>query len=152
MQFVRCKSTTFLEDITRYYACGVTEKQLYTFYGVGKTQWTRYKKENPELTDALSKAKVQFSVGLVNKAYQIAIGYDYEETKVVEYFDANGVVTGKKVTTAHLHAKADAGMLKFLLINRFPDEWANDPQILELRQKALEMAKASNLPIDAEGL
>ena len=47
------KVKPYLADIARYARCGVTEGQLCEYYGVGKTSWAKYKKENPELAETL---------------------------------------------------------------------------------------------------
>lgn len=146
------KVLPYLTDIERYVRCGVTEGQICEFYGVGKTQWAQYKKEHPELVGALCKAKNDLKVNLINKSYEVAVGYEYIETTTVEYFDKDGVVTGSKTTTHKRYAKADAGMLQFLLINRFPAEFARDPQMIELRNKALQMQADGKIPFDAEGV
>lgn len=36
------------------------------------------------------------------------------------------------------YARADAGMIQFLLINRYPEDFARDPQVLSLRKEALK--------------
>lgn len=146
------KVKPYLSDIERYVRCGVTEGQICQYYNVGKTQWAQYKKDNPELNETLLKAKTALGVDLVNKSYDVAMGYDYEETTTQEYKDKNGNITGTKTTTYKRHAKADAGMLQFLLINRFGDQFARDPQLLELRKKALELQKSGKLPFDTEGI
>lgn len=146
------KVKPFLADIARYARCGVTEGQLCEYYGVGKTVWAEYKKNNPELSEMLCNAKRELKTDLINQSYKVAMGYEYIETTTVEYKDVNGNVTGSKTTTHKKYAKADGGMLQFLLINRYPAEYARDPQVIELRKKALELAAQGKMPPDAEGL
>ena len=76
------------------------------------------------------------------------MGYDYTETTTVEFKDKEGNVTGSKTTTYTRHAKADGNMIQFLLINRFSDEYARDPQAIELRKKSLELAERGIIPPD----
>lgn len=133
------KVAPHLDDIRRYVSHGVTEKQLCEFYGVGRTVWADYKKKYPELTETLSRARVICKTELVNRAYMVAIGYEYEETTTVTYTDEKGKVTGGKTTTVTKYSKADANMLQFLLINRYHDEFARDPQILEIRRELLKL-------------
>ena len=93
------KVKPYLSDIERYVRCGVTEGQICQYYNVGKTQWAQYKKDNPELNETLLKAKTALGVDLVNKSYDVAMGYDYEETTTQEYKDKSGNITGTKTTT-----------------------------------------------------
>ena len=53
------KVKPYLADIERYVRCGVTEGDICEYYGVGKTQWAQYKRDNPELTETLLRAKEQ---------------------------------------------------------------------------------------------
>lgn len=146
------KILPYLSDIKKYARCGVTEGQLAEYYGVGKTSWAKYKKENPEFAETLSEAKREFKTDLCNKSYEVAMGYEYEETTTVTLKDTKGNVTGTKTTVHKRFAKADAGMLQFLLINRFSDEFARDPQMVALRKKALELAEEGKLSTNMEGI
>jgi len=143
----------YMANIARYTRCGVTEGQLCEYYGVGKTQWAQYKKDNPELSETLLKAKQEFKTDVINKSYEVAMGYEYIETDTIEIKTNEGNVIGHKVTTHKKFAKPNAGMLQFLLINRFPTEYARDPQSIELRKKALELAESGKMPPNGmEGL
>lgn len=147
------KVLPYLEDIARYARCGVTEGQLCEYYGVGKTSWAKYKKENPELAETLYKAKQEFKTELVNNAYKVAMGYSYIEETTEEIKDKNGAVVGQKTKRYERYAKPDAGMIQFLLINRFTDDFARDPQIVALRKKALELAEQGKItPENTEGI
>ncbi len=138
------KIRPFLDEIAADVANGATEGQLYAKYGVGKTAFSGYKKKYPELARVLEKAKSRDKIRLSNRAHDIALGYDYTETTTVEYFaikDGERVKTGEKITTVTKHSKADAGIMQFLLINRFPTDFARDPQVLEIRRELLELKK-----------
>lgn len=143
------KVKPYLADIERYVRCGVTEGDLCEYYGVGKTQWAQYKKENPELTETLLRARESQKEDLLDNAYRVAMGYHYEETHT-----ATVIIDGKPHQKTYIdrkYAKPDAGMIQFLLINRFAGEFARDPQAVELRKKALELAKDGKLPPDGWG-
>jgi len=145
------KVKPYLEKIALYVRCGVTEKQLQEYYDVGSTQWWTYKRKYPEFAETLYKATQDFKFELINEAYKIAHGYEYTEVKTVEEKDVDGKVLSVVTTTQKRYAKADAAMLQFLLINRFPAEFARDPQTVELRKKAL--AQNKSLPFeDSEGI
>lgn len=139
------KIQPYLSDIEKYVSCGVNEQQLCQYYGVGRTQWSQYKKQYPELSETLSRAKQKCKTELINRSFEVAMGYAYTEKTEIDIKNDDGTVLGHKVTTYTKYAKADAGMLQFLLINRFPDEFARDPQAIELRKKALELAEQGKL-------
>jgi len=147
------KVKPYLEDIARYTRCGVTEGQLCAYYGVGKTQWAAYKKNYPELNETLYEAKQIFKTELENAAYKVAYGYEYTEEKTVEEKSPTGKVVSVTTTTQKRYAKPDPAMIQFLLINRFKDEYARDPQVIELRKRALELAEKGKMPLEGgEGL
>lgn len=147
------KVKPYLSDIERYVRCGVTEGQICDYYGVGRTQWAQYKKDNPELTETLLRAKQAFQVDLVNQAYKTAMGYYYEEVYTTVIKDKDGNQTGEKINTRKRYSPPDVGMIQFLLINRFKAEFARDPHAVELRKMALELAREGKLsPDDVEGV
>lgn len=144
------KVLPYLADIERYARCMVTEGDICKFYGVGKTQWAQYKKDYPELTETLLRAREAGKADLLDNAYRVAVGYYYEETHTTTV-----IIDGKPHTKTYVdrkYAKPDAGMIQFLLINRFSGEFARDPQAIELRKKALELAKEGKLPDGWEGI
>ncbi|MDR1093461.1 MAG: hypothetical protein LBL66_04860 [Clostridiales bacterium] len=145
------KVAPYLADIQRYASHGVTERQLCEYYGVGRTAWAAYKKRYPELNGALLRAREKLHAELVNRAYETAMGYEYTETKEDVYTDKNGDVTSKKTTTVTRYAKADPGMIQFLLINRFPSDYSRDPQVLKVREETLDLKKRLAENADGEG-
>lgn len=142
------KVQPYMADIERYVRCGVTEGDLCDFFGVGKTQWAQYKRDNPELTETLLRAKESCKEDLLDNAYRVAMGYEYIEETTEEIKATDGHIIGHKTKTYKRYAKPDAGMLQFLLINRFSAEFARDPQMVALRKKALELAEQGKLPPD----
>ena len=127
-----------LEDIKCYVSHGVTEEEVRNFYGIGKTMWYEYKKKHSELNELLCNAKQICRVNLLNRAFEVANGYEYTETTTEEVKDKDGLITGTKTKVVKRYARADAGMIQFLLINRYPEDFARDPQILSIRKESLK--------------
>ena len=120
------KVKPYLADIERYARCMVTEGDICKFYGVGKTQWAQYKKDYPELTETLLRAREAGKADLLDNAYRVAVGYYYEETHTTTV-----IIDGKPHTKTYVdrkYAKPDAGMIQFLLINRFSGEFARSEE------------------------
>lgn len=142
------KVKPYLADIERYVRCGVSEGDLCEYYGVGKTQWAQYKRDNSELTETLLRAKEHCKEDLLDNAYRVAMGYEYYEETTDEVKDLDGKIIAYKTKRYKRYAKPDAGMLQFLLINRYSAEFARDPQMVALRKKALELAEQGKIPPD----
>lgn len=110
----------------------------YTQGNIGK--WIKkIKKKYPELAEAWKTGVNLAEVALVAKAMQLAFGYDYDEITerfknvVIGYTDAKKPITRevpygeKKITRKNI--KGDKDLLKFLLINRLPDYFADKKQV-----------------------
>lgn len=144
------KIKPFLSEIERFISCGISELEVAKYYGIGRTSWYKYKRENSELNELLFRSKKKLKVDLVNQAYEVAMGYEYEEVKMEKVFDGDNQLVSQKVTRYKHRAKADGAMIQFLLINRFHDEFARDPQAIALREKSLELEQQNNLTDNTE--
>lgn len=114
----------------------MTEKQIAQTLGVAYSSFRTYKKEHPALVDALKKGRAELVMELKSTLIQKARGFNYEEKKqVIEH----GVVVREEIYTKA--ATPDVAALNLLLKNYDKDNWANDPQALELRKQELELQK-----------
>lgn len=132
-----------LEDIKRYISCGVSEQQIYNFYEISKTQWWRYKQTHPELENTIAAAKEKLKADLVCKAYQVACGYTITDEKTLYAYDDNGKEVKVSRSVQKREIRPDANMIMWLLINRFPKEFARDPQVLELKKNAQKQSESN---------
>ena len=125
--------------------------------GVGKTAWNEYKKTHSELAEAIKNGRSDLVSDLRSALIQKAKGYDYTETKVTterlkmpkvmratlieagfqeEDLDKVTVVKQEEVVK---HASPDVAAINLALKNYDPENWANDPQMLQIRKKELEL-------------
>lgn len=112
----------------------MTEQQIAEQLGVGYSTFMEYKKQFPELTETLKKGRQNLVAELRSALIKKAKGYDYTETEVTH---ENGVIT--KRVEKHKSFGPDVAAINLLLKNYDKDNWANDPQTLELRKKELEL-------------
>ena len=114
----------------------MTEKQIAETMGVGQSAWCDYKNKYPELTQALKKGRGRLVSELKSTLIKKAKGFSYSEKKIIK---ENG-----KVTREEVYEKAslpDVAALNLLLKNYDRDNWANDPQMIRIRQKEIELAE-----------
>lgn len=117
-----------LAQIEAWAAAGLTEKQIAGNMGVGETSLGRYKKEYPEIVEALKKGKAPADQAVENALYKRAVGYTYEETT---YGKVKSPETGEeelrpiKVVTKTV--PPDPVSMIFWLKNRLPDRWRDKP-------------------------
>ncbi len=136
----------------------MTEKQIAESFGVSYTgSWFEYKKKHPELTEALKKGRQNLVAELRSALIKKAVGYDYTETKTVtekaklpdEMYNAlceagftpDEIEAVRTIKTEAVHKKAppDVAAINLALKNYDKENWANDPQALELKKKELEL-------------
>lgn len=135
----------------------MTEAQIIEKLGVGKSAWSEYKKAYPELSERIKKGRQNLVVELRGALIRRGMGYRYTETKTVtehvhwtedEYFsllDAGfspeQIRKARTVRTeeAVKEMPPDVAALNLLLKNYDKKDWANDPQMLELKKQELKL-------------
>ena len=115
----------------------MTEKQIAEERGVAPSSVRTYKKKHPALVEALKKGRRQLVMELKSTLIQKAKGYTYTEEKKV--YDETGVLVRKEVYTKA--ALPDTGSIHLLLKNLDPENWAENPQELKLKQQQLDLQK-----------
>lgn len=135
----------------------MTETQIAEKLGVGASTFQYYKTEFPELAECIKKGRQNLVAELRGALIKKAKGYEYTETKVITEevkwpdemyvalleagFTHDEIKQSKLVRTEIAHKKAapDVAALNLALKNYDKEEWANDPQALELKKKELEL-------------
>lgn len=125
----------FLPDITEW-SKTATEKDICQKLGIGTSAWCEYKNKYSELADAIKKGQQELVGDLRSALIKKAIGYEYEEREY--YTDDNGKKRMKKVVK---YSHPDVAAINLALKNYDRDNWANDPQMLELRKQEIELRK-----------
>ena len=129
----------YLNQIQEWYE-DLDERQIAVDkLGIAVSTWEKYKKENPELRDALKRGKQHLVSELKTSLKKKAKGFYYEETKT-----CIRELGGKQVKTIEKYkkyAQPDTGALHLLLKN-LDDNWHNDDKAtLDLKQKQLELTE-----------
>ena len=128
-----------LEEIKQW-ICDFDEKEIATKrLGIAVSTWEKYKKEHPELVDALKNGKQNLISELKESLKKKAKGYYYEETKT--YIRKEGDKEIKTIEKYRKYAHPDTGAIHLLLKN-LDDAWRNDDkQTMELKQRSVEVAE-----------
>ena len=115
-------------------ALTMTEKQIAQYLGVGYSSWCDYKNKYSELSDSLKKGRETLVFELKSTLIRKAKGFQYSKKKVIK--ERGKIVREEEYIRSSL---PDVAALNLLLKNYDKDNWSNDPQILELRKKELEL-------------
>lgn len=136
----------------------MTEKQIADSFGISYTgSWSKYKQDYPELVEAIKKGRQNLVAELKSSLIKRANGYEYQEKKVVTErikwpdelyaalleagFTPAQIEDSRLVKTeiAHKQMAPDVAAINLALKNYDKENWANDPQMLEIRKKELEL-------------
>ena len=123
----------YLDDV-KDMTLTMTEEQIAKTLGVGYTAFREYKRHYPALNDALKKGRRELIKELRSTLIRRAKGFQYEEKKVIK---EDGEIVREESTIKS--ALPDVAALNLLLKNYDKENWANDPQTLQLRKKELEL-------------
>lgn len=129
----------YLEKIKEWKRNGATDEQIAEQLEISKDTFYEYIKKYPEFADVIKKSKVEFVNELKGNLAEIARRHTLKTTKT--YIKDEG---GKKVKTVEITEKevdADPAAIQILLKNLDRDNWADNPQSLELRKQELELKK-----------
>lgn len=127
-------------DISEWLNNGATEKQIADNLGVAYSTFNKYKAEKTEFAEFLKNGRKSLVLQLRGALVKKALGFSYVETKTVKTKDENGENIERIETTVKT-ALPDVAALNLCLKNYDPDEWANDPQALKLKEKELELKR-----------
>ena len=112
----------------------MTEAQIAETLGVSLAAWKRYKSHYEPLRAVLKKGRQTLVVELRSALIRRAKGFQYEERKVIK---EAGQPTREEIYTRT--ALPDVAALNLCLKNYDKENWSNDPQMLRIREKELEL-------------
>lgn len=117
-------------------ALTMTERQIATTLGVSYSAFRDYKEQYPALQKTLMEGRKDLVKELKSILISKAKGYQYQETKTTYI---NGVEEKKEEVVKYSHP--DVAAINLLLKNYDKENWANDPQLLKIKQEELELKK-----------
>ena len=129
------KVEPYLDEVTEM-ALTMTEEQIAKTLGVAWSTFRAYKQLYPALNVALKSGRAELVKELRSTMIKRAKGFAYQEKKQIV---KDGIVIQEEVYTKA--ALPDVASMNLLLKNYDKDNWANDPQTLELKKKELELQK-----------
>lgn len=127
------------KNIKSMFEQGATEKQVYKWLGISADTFYRWKKQYPELSELCKEARQKLISDLRGKLVERAMGYSYTEIKTV-----TKIVDGVKqevTETYNKQALPDVAALNLCLKNYDKENWANDPQMLDLKKEENEIRR-----------
>ena len=125
-----------LHEIEEWSRQGETESAIASRFGIRRSTFYNYKQKNKAIEAAIAAGRRQFVGDLRSTLVKKAKGFQYEEKKVIR---EGGKTVREEITVKS--SLPDVAAINLLLKNYDVDNWANDPQNLELRKQELEFKK-----------
>lgn len=132
-----------LAEIEIWLRNGLSEKQVFTNLGIGKTTWESYKKQYPELTDVLKKGRQSQITEVENSLYKNATGFYYFIQESVKVKNADGSESVEVVTLKKFKAP-ETGAIAFFLKNKDKKNYADNPQMVDIKREELELRRTES--------
>lgn len=128
-----------LAEVEIWLRKGLSEAQIFKNLGVGKTSWESYKKKHPELAEVLKKGRECQITEVENALFKNATGYYYYVDEAIKLRE-NGE---ERVEVVRLQKfkPPETGAIAFFLKNKDRKNWADNPQMIDVRREELEWRK-----------
>lgn len=129
-------------EISEWLKNGATEKQIAYNLGIAGSTFEKYKAEKTEFAELIKNGRKDLVLQLRGALVKKALGFNYVETSETEEVNLQtGEMEVMKRETKVKHATPDVAALNLCLKNYDPENWANDPQALRIKEKELELKR-----------
>lgn len=129
-------------EISEWLKSGATEKQIAFNLGISYSTFNKYKADKTEFAEFLKMGRETLVLQLRGALVKKALGFNYVETSEIKERDPEtGEMRIAKTETKLKYAAPDVAALNLCLKNYDPDNWANDPQALKLKEKELKLRR-----------
>lgn len=129
-----------LKEIAEWRENGWTEDKIAKELGVSRTAMREYKKLYPEFLRTIKSGNAALIGRLKGALVKAAEGYQYPEIKkIYERNKETGKMEHVRTEETIKTAPPSVAAINLALKNFDRENWSNDPQLLELRRKELEL-------------
>lgn len=132
-----------LDKITKWTE-DLTDEQIAARLKISRKSFIEYKKQHPELVEALEKGKKRLVVELKDTLKKKAKGFYYEEVKTVKIHNPDSEAEPEwieKIEINRKYAQPDTGAAHLLLKNLDPTWRNDDAETMKLKKQQVEIQK-----------
>ena len=129
-----------LDKIKEWKRNGATDEQIAEQLEISQDTFYQYIKKYPEFAETVKKAKGEFVNELKNNLAELARKHKLTTKKTYIKHDEEG----RKIQTVEITEKevdADTAAIQILLKNLDRENWADNPQSLDLKKQELELRR-----------
>ena len=128
-----------LDEIKEWAKEGYFEEDIIEQLGIASSTWYDYKVKYSELSDIIITSRREAARKLERSGMDIALGYEYEETKTVLEMDEDGNVTKRKIESYKRKMPANSQVYKFLIKNWNSEEYSENPISDKFKEEELKL-------------
>lgn len=129
-----------LKQIAEWKKNGATDEQVCEQLGVSKSVFYAAKAKYKEFSEILKNSRENFIADLRGELARLAFKHSLETVKVYSKTDKSGqTVTYKEKTSKEVDG--DIAAIHLLLKNLDRENWADNPQGLEIKKRELELKR-----------
>lgn len=129
------------DEIREWLINGASDENIYRNLGISYQTFYKHLNEKTEFSELIKNGRVAIVAQLRSALIKKAMGFEYQESKIIERTDPE---TGEKHQTVETYSKKalpDVAALNLALKNYDPDNWSNDPQGDKIKREELELKK-----------
>lgn len=130
-----------LDKITKWTE-DLTDEQIAARLKISRKSFIEYKKQHPELVEALEKGKKRLVVELKDTLKKKAKGFYYEEVKTVKIHNPDSDAEPEwieKIEINRKYAQPDTGAAHLLLKNLDPTWRNDDAETMKLKKRQVDI-------------
>lgn len=131
----------YLDKIRDWKRNGATDAQIADQLDISLDSFYTYQKEHVEFSDAVKKSRGEFVNELKGNLAELARKHILTTAKTYTKKDPNNQIVYTYTETTVKEIDADVAAIQILLKNLDRDNWADNPQSLELKRQELELKK-----------
>lgn len=131
----------YLDKIKDWKRNGATDAQIADQLDISLDSFYTYQKEHVEFSDAVKKSRGEFVNELKGNLAELARKHILTTAKTYTKKDPNNQIVYTYTETTVKEIDADVAAIQILLKNLDRDNWADNPQSLELKRQELELKK-----------
>lgn len=133
-----------LDEIKKLANKGFSEQEIINYLGIAKSTYYKYKHEIKELSNCVREGRGKAIEELENITYKTAMGFKYEEEKMIIQLDENGTPVRRTKEIYTKYQPPNPAQQQYLLNNWTKGEYTKDPLVAKFREEELKLKKESS--------
>lgn len=142
-----------LKQVAEWKKNGATDQQICEQLGVSMSVFYAAKAKYPEFSEIMKNSRAGFIADLRGELARLAFKHTLKTKKVYTKTENGNAVTYQEVTEKEIDG--DIAAIHLLLKNLDRDNWAENPQAIDIKKQELELkrllAEANNFDLDLTG-